>query len=229
MSRQRNLLHPEMQKKATEFEALCKKSGLNVLITETFRSTAEQNVLYAKGRTTSGKIVTNAKGDSYQSPHQWGCAFDFCENVKGKEYASQSFFKKCGAIGKSLGLFWGGDFISFVDTPHLELPKYIVNKSTATLKAKYTTPEKFIATWTGSHGHKVVVKPVVYQTLKVGSKGNNVKDLQKLLNNNGAKIVADGMFGAKTTEAVKKYQKAKGLKVDGIAGNATITKLVQGK
>lgn len=235
MSRLRNLLHPEMQKKADEFEKKCKEAGLNVLITETFRTVAEQNALYAKGRTTSGKIVTNCKGNEYQSPHQWGCAFDFCENVKGKEYANASFFKKCGAIGKSIGLFWGGDFRTFYDSPHLEYPKYIVGNSTSTLKKKYGTPDKFIATWQGEHGHNVatVSKPpastttaTALPTLKQGSKGENVKQLQRLLNNNGAKIAVDGDYGKKTVDAVKAFQKAKKLTVDGIAGTKTINKLM---
>lgn len=234
MSRDITLLHPEMQAKAKRFLELCKESRLNVLITETFRTVAEQNALYAKGRTTSGKIVTNCKGNEYQSPHQWGCAFDFCENVRGKEYANTSFFKKCGAIGKSIGLFWGGDFKSFYDSPHLEYPKYIVGNSTKTLKAKYGTPDKFIATWTGSHGHKVVAasKPpstttaTVLPTLKQGSKGDNVKQLQRLLNNNGAKIAIDGDYGKKTADAVKAFQKTKKLTVDGIAGTKTINKLM---
>ena len=30
-----------------------------------------------RGRTKPGNIVTNAKGSSYRSQHQWGIAFDF--------------------------------------------------------------------------------------------------------------------------------------------------------
>jgi peptidoglycan L-alanyl-D-glutamate endopeptidase CwlK len=226
MGRQRNLLHPELQKLADEFEKQCKKARLNVLITETFRTTAEQNALYAKGRTTSGKIVTNAKGSAYQSPHQWGAAFDFCENARGKEYASTTFFKKCGKIGKSLGLFWGGDFKSFVDMPHLELPKFLPNNSTRTLINKHGTPEKFIATWTGTHGHKKTTatpKPATptNPTLRQGARGASVKTLQERLNKHGAKVATDGSFGARTMQAVKAFQKSKKLKSDGVVGGAT--------
>lgn len=58
-------------------------------------------------------------------------------------------------------------------------------------------------------------------TLKQGSKGSEVKELQTLLNNNGAKLSVDGVFGPKTFAAVKSYQKANGLSVDGIVGNNT--------
>ncbi len=37
----------------------------------------------------------------------------------------------------------------------------------------------------------------------------------------------DGIFGAQTTAAIKKFQRNRGLKVDGIVGSATFPKLVQ--
>lgn len=146
MSRDKTKLHPELQKIVAQFEDRCKRAGLNVLVTETYRTEGEQIALYAKGRTEPGNIVTNAKYP--KSPHCWGVAFDFCRNVRGREYDdSDGFFKKCGEIGKSLGLAWGGDFKSFVDKPHLELKKYLPNNSVNTLIKQYGTPEKFIASW----------------------------------------------------------------------------------
>ena len=62
--------------------------------------------------------------------------------------------------------------------------------------------------------------------LKRGSKGESVKWLQWELNaQNGANLNIDGDFGEKTEQAVRAYQKAKGLEVDGIAGNQTIKSL----
>lgn len=147
MSRDKTLLHPDMRRKLEEFEYRCKQAGLNVLITETYRTVDEQNALYAQGRTKPGNVVTNCKGTDYQSPHQWGGAFDFCKNVKGHEYDDPAFFAEVGKVAKSMGLFWGGDFKSFVDRPHIEWTGIIVNNSTNTLKAKYGTPEKYRATW----------------------------------------------------------------------------------
>lgn len=57
--------------------------------------------------------------------------------------------------------------------------------------------------------------------LKQGSKGSEVRELQTLLNNNGANLSVDGIYGPKTAAAVKSYQKANGLTVDGIVGNNT--------
>lgn len=53
-------------------------------------------------------------------------------------------------------------------------------------------------------------------TLKKGSKGDEVKRLQKLLN-----VEADGDFGAKTEAAVKAFQKVHSLEADGIVGAKT--------
>jgi peptidoglycan hydrolase-like protein with peptidoglycan-binding domain len=59
-------------------------------------------------------------------------------------------------------------------------------------------------------------------TLKYGSSGDEVKKLQETLNATGNyNLATDGRFGAKTQEAVKAYQKANGLSVDGIVGNNT--------
>lgn len=60
--------------------------------------------------------------------------------------------------------------------------------------------------------------------LSRGSKGNAVKAMQLLLIGYGygcGSDGADGIFGTNTLAAVKKYQKAKGLTVDGIAGTQT--------
>lgn len=65
-----------------------------------------------------------------------------------------------------------------------------------------------------------------YPLLKVGSKGNSVKVLQKLLNANGAKIDVDGDFGPKTAGAVKSFQKKKKISADGVVGPATWGKIV---
>lgn len=57
-------------------------------------------------------------------------------------------------------------------------------------------------------------------TVKLGSRGADVKVLQQKLN-----LVADGIFGPITEEAVKAFQKANGLTVDGIVGPKTWDKL----
>lgn len=63
-------------------------------------------------------------------------------------------------------------------------------------------------------------------TLRLGSKGNDVKYLQDLLNYHGYTVNVDGIFGAKTEAAVKQFQKSRKLKVDGIVGQKTWNELL---
>lgn len=58
--------------------------------------------------------------------------------------------------------------------------------------------------------------------LKQGSKGSEVTTMQRKLKNWGYYFGSvDGIFGAKTSEAVKYFQRKNGLSVDGIVGNQT--------
>lgn len=71
---------------------------------------------------------------------------------------------------------------------------------------------------------------VVYnmKTLRVGNTGTQVKVLQWLLNHTTdyTSGTVDGIFGTKTVAAVRQFQQAKGLKVDGIVGKKTWEKLL---
>lgn len=60
-----------------------------------------------------------------------------------------------------------------------------------------------------------------YPTLRKGSTGEYVKQFQQKLNEKGYPLSCDGIFGTKTLEAVKEFQKANGLDVDGIVGKKT--------
>lgn len=109
-------LNPLAQKACRLFMDECKKAGLPVLITETYRSQARQNYLYAQGRTRAGNVVTWTKS----SRHTGRMAWDICKNVKGQEYSDAKFFEQCGAIAKRLGITWGGTW-NTPDKPHFEI------------------------------------------------------------------------------------------------------------
>ena len=104
------------QKACRLFLEECKKQGLNVLVTETYRSQERQNKLYAQGRTASGKKVTWTRHSRHTSRRAW----DICQNIKGQEYSNTTFFRRCGEIAKSMGIIWGGDW-STPDMPHFEV------------------------------------------------------------------------------------------------------------
>lgn len=70
---------------------------------------------------------------------------------------------------------------------------------------------------------------VTLPVLRRGDKGESVKAMQRLLIANGYNCGgygADGDFGAATEKALKSFQKAKGLAVDGICGPATWASLL---
>lgn len=132
-------LHPVAQEACNLFMAECKKAGLNVLITETYRSQARQNYLYEQGRTRPGNVVTWTKN----SRHTGRMAWDICKNVKGKEYSDAKFFEQCGAIAKRLGITWGGTWKT-PDRPHFEVTSnWKAPKTTKVDQYKNTVKSRF--------------------------------------------------------------------------------------
>lgn len=63
------------------------------------------------------------------------------------------------------------------------------------------------------------------KTVRKGSDGGGVYLLQKLLVGKGYKLDCDSNFGGQTESAVKAYQQANGLTIDGIVGQNTWKKL----
>jgi peptidoglycan hydrolase-like protein with peptidoglycan-binding domain len=61
--------------------------------------------------------------------------------------------------------------------------------------------------------------------LKTGSRGAEVQSLQQQLANAGYDIAVDGIYGSQTANAVRQYQQANNLTVDGLAGPQTLGSL----
>ncbi|EAH3048585.1 TPA: M15 family metallopeptidase, partial [Listeria monocytogenes] len=99
------------------------KKGIYLCVAQGYRSSAEQNALYAQGRTKPGAVVTNAKGG--QSNHNYGVAVDLCLYTSdGKNViweSTTSRWKTVVSAMKAEGFAWGGDWKSFKDYPHFEL------------------------------------------------------------------------------------------------------------
>jgi len=122
-------LHPDLQPLCRAFLEQAEQQNIDVLITCTFRSNAEQTALYAQGRTAPGRIVTRAKAG--QSAHNFTIdgqpaakAFDVVPLVDGKPQwdARHPAWQALGKIGMGLGLNWyGAPGSAFPEFPHFEL------------------------------------------------------------------------------------------------------------
>lgn len=118
-------LLPKAQELARTWLAQVRQAGIPAVIICGTRTYAEQNELYAQGRTKPGKIVTKAKAG--YSNHNFGIAWDFVifEGVNengstGKALWDSPLTDKAAHIAEFLGLEWGGRW-KFVDKPHLQL------------------------------------------------------------------------------------------------------------
>ncbi|WP_273128936.1 peptidoglycan-binding protein [Bacillus weihaiensis] len=209
-------MQPIVKEKVLDIIEKAYAEGIYVLITSGYRSVAEQNKLFAKGRTTAqlralgvygveGKPnedkVTNAIGS--QSNHTKGIAVDYClTNKTATEdyWVVNSDWKRVAAIAKSMGFAWGGDWKGFVDNPHLEYTGKI------TVSPEETKVDSVIVT-----------KP------STGADAN-IKKFQTFLNGytkkaNFKALVVDGYSGPKTkTAAIRVFQYFAEVSIDGIFG-----------
>jgi peptidoglycan L-alanyl-D-glutamate endopeptidase CwlK len=130
-------LHPSIRNVARNFINEAEKQGIKLRVTSALRTFAEQDELYAQGRTKPGNIVTNARGGF--SNHNFGLAFDVVPIVNGKAQWNSKDWNKIGQIGKSFGFVWGGDWKGLVDKPHFEM---MFGNTLAQLRNKYTSGDK---------------------------------------------------------------------------------------
>ena len=108
-------INPQAMAVFASVKADAAKAGIPIKFISGKRSCAEQNELFAQGRTKPGERVTNAEG--CKSWHVQGRAVDFTIDRKGAALAD---YAQVGAIAKAKGCKWGGDFPGFVDMWHLE-------------------------------------------------------------------------------------------------------------
>ena len=112
-------VHPELVRRVKNLADALAAEGIDVQITQGLRTAAQQDALFAEGRTQPGKIVTNAR--AYQSNHVIGCAVDV--DVTGLDgtldwNAADPSWQRIVALAPAFGLRSGK---SWNDLPHLEL------------------------------------------------------------------------------------------------------------
>jgi peptidoglycan L-alanyl-D-glutamate endopeptidase CwlK len=112
-------LHAMVRPYARALYFAARQHGITMHVISGLRTFDEQDALYAKGRTTRGPKVTNARAG--HSTHNFGLAFDVGV-FEGSSYLADSpKYKALGVLGTDLGLEWGGKWTSFVDQPHYQL------------------------------------------------------------------------------------------------------------
>lgn len=143
-SRNLNDLAPEVRARAERMIDACTAAGIQLIITCTYRSAAEQDDLYAQGRTRPGPIVTQLRGG--QSLHNatdaqgrpaaraidvvplrngklvWGTRGNGLDDDPSDDLTDDlELWERVGLIGAAQGLEWGGRWPRFRDYPHFQL------------------------------------------------------------------------------------------------------------
>jgi len=112
-------LHPTVADLCRKWLDECKRQGIPVIITSTYRDAEYQNTLYSEGRSRPGKIVTNARAG--QSYHNYRMAFDFVPLVCGvPAWNDIALITRCGEIGEQVSLEWAGRWKSMKELLHLQ-------------------------------------------------------------------------------------------------------------
>lgn len=121
-------LHPKIRYKVTAAILNLEKRNVKIRIVQGLRTFAEQDALYAQGRTTPGKKVTNAKGG--QSYHNYGLGFDFAllhkdgtvswDMTEDLDNDKKADWMEVVEELEKAGFSWGGHWKT-PDNPHFEM------------------------------------------------------------------------------------------------------------
>ena len=110
-----NSLQPLAKKACTLFLATCLERGIEIFLTECYRSQERQDYLYEQGRSRPGKIVTWTRNSNHKSGMAWDIA---CKSPN--DLYDKKIIAKAGAVAKELGIEWGGTWEQ-QDTPHFQI------------------------------------------------------------------------------------------------------------
>ncbi|UDK97181.1 M15 family metallopeptidase [Lysinibacillus sphaericus] len=171
----------------------CYKAGIqNIFVTETYRSQARQNYLYAQGRTRPGKIVTWTLKSNHTSRLAWDIAV-----APPKHLYDVDTLTKVGAIARKLGITLGGDWARRIDRPHFEVNRnwkmprgyklegLVIVPSNSKMKVQLIMEDKkeeikVSQTWNpGSPAMRTETEDFIAQAVKDGIiQSSHLKDLQ---------------------------------------------------
>ncbi len=132
ISRDKSLLYPPFADQLADFESRLAAAKLPFYLFMGLRTFADQDELYAQGRTSPGNIVTNARGGD--SLHNYGLAADYVLdgqaekpgiqwswNIKSDLNADgRSDWLQMAEIAVSCGIEAGYFWKRFPDAPHVQ-------------------------------------------------------------------------------------------------------------
>jgi peptidoglycan L-alanyl-D-glutamate endopeptidase CwlK len=112
-------LNQAFAQRVTQTLERARREGMDMQTNLGYRTFAQQDGLYAQGRTAPGNRVTNARGG--QSWHNYGVAMDnvFSTPTGQPSWPDNGNWTRYGEIAQSNGLTWGGNWQS-PDRPHVE-------------------------------------------------------------------------------------------------------------
>lgn len=113
------------------------QDGVDLRVVQGLRSLAEQNALYAEGRTIQGRIVTDARGG--MSMHNYGLAVDMVPGIRGQNPWAPNWnenhpdFQQMIHLCEAHGLVAGARWIHIPDYDHFQMPGVPVSPDPAML------------------------------------------------------------------------------------------------
>lgn len=114
-------LDADVQQMCKRLLAGARAEGIELVVTQTYRTPAEQQALYDRGRTQPGPIVTYAPAG--YSWHEFRRAFDVAITNHPKDKDKKDLYdgpwEKVGDLGELCGLEWGGRW-KHPDRPHFQ-------------------------------------------------------------------------------------------------------------
>lgn len=133
------LVHPKLAERIRTMAEMLELENITIRVTQGLRTWAEQAALYAQGRTSPGKIVTDAQpGTSW---HQFGLAVDVAPFDSGIPdwNVEHPAWKRIVAVGESCGMFSGSLFRTFPDWPHFQMTGQLPESPDDAVRAAYET------------------------------------------------------------------------------------------
>lgn len=119
-----DLIYPPFMEKCFQLAATCREKGADYYAISGTRTFPEQAKLYFQGRTTPGKIVTNARPG--QSAHNYGIAVDWCRDENAEKAGLQpawdlTDYDVLAETAKAAGLDAARYWRTFREGPHVQL------------------------------------------------------------------------------------------------------------